>query len=455
MTQQPVRGDIRGWALLVLVAIAACSGGRYDDPAAQLAAGDAVPDASPPGAPPPGGSECDAFFAAAVQPELDFCRTCHVPEGIGDVEEGRLFMLSSDPGEDYANLYAAWENLGGNNPVSRILLMASGTDQRSHTGGEPWPEDSEAYRNMQAQLEAFGEGACAPSRADRAGARSLALLGSKRGGHVWADFCAGQDDDAPLPVDPRTLVVTGANADKAVHFNIEWRDCRADPALIGEGGQPTTCGEYRALHALGEQVMRGNGAAGAGHFFAADSTGNDAPLDFTIAANEWNNLWRMWGEFARPADFDYLVSQRFGAPLSPTRNPYPLPGEDPNATDGGSGQLPISFTQTRTADGAWSGRIGLTCHGCHSGAAGAPADGDGLGVMYGSGNSLNDVAVVARDLGLAARSPIALFTLFGVSRGTNNASDVNIFALMEGFNPDPNLFGVLTSGSTGSMDTPP
>lgn len=431
--------------------LAACSGGQYSVPEGDSAG----PGPSQPG--DGGGEDCASVFAERVQPRLDFCRTCHIPDGVGDVEEGRLFMLAEDESQDLDNLRASWERLGGNNPVSRILLMASGTDSRSHSGGSPWPEGSAAYQDVEAFLLGFDDpSACRGAAGADPGpdTGSFPLLGSKHGGHIWGDFCASQPDSAPLPVDPRTLVQAGANEGLAVHYNIEWRDCRADPELVQEDGHPTTCGEWREKYAIGERVMRGNGAVGSGNFFAGDSAGGAEPFAFTVSAEEWSSQWQSWGVFSRPENFDYLVSQRFGAPLSSVPNPYPLAGEDPNASNGGSGQLPIAFTQTREADGSWSGRIGLTCHGCHSGAAGTEADGPGLGVTYGSGSSLNDVAVVARDLGFASQSPIAAFSLFGTSRGTNNASDVNVFVLLEGFQPDPNLFGVLTSGSTGSMDTP-
>jgi hypothetical protein len=93
------------------------------------------------------------FFATRVQPRLEYCRTCHVPGGVADTAQGHRMMLSSDKSQDLVNLEASWNALGGNNPVSRILLMASG--QQSHSGGTPWPQGGTAYNDVKVQLECF------------------------------------------------------------------------------------------------------------------------------------------------------------------------------------------------------------------------------------------------------------------------------------------------------------
>lgn len=289
---------------------------------------------------------------------------------------------------------------------------------------------------------------------DEGGGDSLVLLGSKHGGHAWFDFCEGQPDSAALPGDPRALVQPGVSDGKAVHFNAWWKDCHVDPELVGEQPHPETCGELRESWERGRQLMVGNGAVGAGTFFA----GTEPSGFLSFPADIYNNLWVTWGLPGRPDNFDYLVAERFGVPLGTERNPYPLPGEDPNAVDGGSGQLPINMTQTRNADGSWSGNIGLTCHGCHSGEVGSPADGHALGALYGSGTGLPDIGVIARDLAIAGAPPMGIFALFGASRGTNNAQFANITAI-----PSPadsgaafgqQFAGWVTSGSTASMDTP-
>jgi endo-cleaving rubber dioxygenase len=408
------------------------------------------------GGPSPGGSSVAserALFDARVQPTLDFCRTCHVPGGIADVENGREFMLVPDENTDYNNFRASWQRLGGNNPTSRILLMASG-QETPHSGGSPWPVGSQAYNDVEALLRCFGDAAqCAALSAQQGTAEpDEPLLGSKHGGHLWFDFCEGKDDAALLPPDPRSLVQPGVSDGKAVHFNAYWVNCHADPELIGEDPQPTTCGELRASWARGEQLMRGNGGPKSGTFFGGDDHAGQA---LQISIDAYNRLWQLWGLDERPENYDYLVSQRYGMPIAPGRNPYPLPGEDPNATDGGSGQLPAFMTQLRGENGEWTGGFGFTCHACHSGAAGLPEEGGGF--HYGLGNNLQDIALMAREVGMSGYSPGILFTLFGTSRGTNNASDVNIFFLANqnsGLRLDQYTLGMLLSGSTASGDTP-
>lgn len=134
----------RAWLLGGLIWLGGC-GGDYDG-----RAGDdlAAPGGDP--GPPPSG---EAFFAERVQPRLDFCRNCHVPEGVADEPEGERFMLSTDSSQDETRLRESWERLGGNDPVSPILTHASGAEE--HSGGAPWPEGSQAYRDVEAQLRCF------------------------------------------------------------------------------------------------------------------------------------------------------------------------------------------------------------------------------------------------------------------------------------------------------------
>jgi endo-cleaving rubber dioxygenase len=399
----------------------------------------------------------EELFTTQVQPRLAFCRTCHIPDGVADVDDGREFMLGA-PADDLANLRASWERLGGNGTdgrgTSRILLMASG--QEPHSGGAPWPQGSDAYRAMDALLKCFGEpGRCSEFLGGTGGgpvAQERALLGSRHGGHRWFDFCEGHDDDALLPPDPRALVQPGVSEGRAVHFNAWWKDCHVDPQLVGEQAQPQTCGELRASWARGERLMRGNGGEGAGTFFAGDQHQNQ-PLQFSAEA--YNRVWQLWGLAERPDNFDELLAERYGMPIAPVRNPYPLPGEDPQLSDGGSGQLPAFMTQLRGPNGEWTGRLGYTCHACHSSAAGLPQEGGGF--HYGLGNNLHDIALMSRELGQSALSPGAIFTLFGTSRGTNNASAVNVFFLsnqQSGLRLDQYTLDMLLSGSTASGDTP-
>jgi mono/diheme cytochrome c family protein len=440
--------------------------GRYIAPLAVTlllaACGNYALDAETPptgGGGPGGASEtknCDELFNLRVQPRLDFCRNCHVPQGVADVEDGKLFMLSQDKTQDRNNLHAAWEALGRNDSgKSRLLKMPSGTDDRSHTGGTPWPVGSDAYKEMDALLLGFvNPDACILSGLGGV-TPDLPLLGSKHGGHAWFDFCEGKSDTEVLPPDPRALVEPGVNQGKAVHFNAYWKDCHADPELVGEEAPAKTCGELRDFTARGRTLIEGNGAIGAGWYF-----GGDGSAAGNLGADEYNTLWQKWGLDARPDNFDLLAAERYGMGLGEIRNPYPLPGEDPNATNGGSGQLPTGLTQLRTPDGIWTGRLGTNCHVCHSGQVGTAADGPGLGALYGNANSLSEFGQIDTDLGkgVVPGFPVPVPLIVGKTRGTNNALALQIivFLLTYDIRPlDPNFLGfaVLTPNG-GSLDAP-
>ena len=150
-------------------------------------------------------------------------------------------------------------------------------------------------------------------------AQASDLLGSDHGGHYWFDYCRNRPDSAALPPDPRSLVTP--TYDRAVVFNVAWHSCL--------NRQPATCGELRALQAEGGRLLGGNGQAEAGWQF---SSGHAWSM-FSIPAAQYNLLWLRWGLLWRPADFDQLVAERYGTPLSSSRNPYPLPGENPNLTN--------------------------------------------------------------------------------------------------------------------------
>lgn len=286
-----------------------------------------------------------------------------------------------------------------------------------------------------------------------------ALLASSHGGMALWDYCYGKSNDAALPVDPRSLVLPGVNAGKAVHFNAYWKECHVDPAAVEEAGHPTTCGQLRDIFSRGSALLdTGNPGvaalfAGTEYYSAAAARGISV-----FGAEQYNRLWEIWGGYtSRPDNFDQLVSERYGSGFAAKRNPYPLPGEDPALTNGGSGQLPEMFTQVRDAQGNWSGKIGVTCHACHSGTVGNHEQQSSLGVLYGNGSSLADLNMFLRDmkpLGYAA-STVSLLNL-NQNRGTSNASAVNIAFMFPdtGLPSFANLLGVMTSGSTGSMDAP-
>lgn len=399
------------------------------------------------------------FVAKSVTPHLGFCRSCHVPGAVADTDAGRKFMLSADAAQDYDNLSISWVRLDKGVTTNKLLTKPSDKAQ-GHAAGQPWPVDSAPYVAMKLLLSCWDNPAsCSALTGDAVPVVERPLLGSMHGGHAWFDYCAtggingtALSDSAILPADPRSLVRAGANKDKAVYYNAFWKDCHLDPALVGEPVEAKTCGELRKMRADGERLIKGNGAIGAGSYFAGNSGAGE------ISATDYNNLWQKWGLAARPDNFDQLVAERYGMSVGAERNPYPLPGENVALTNGGSGQLPTGLTQLRTADGGYTGMFGTTCHVCHSGQAGTAADGPGLGALYGNGNNLSEYGQIAQDLGgqsgFSSPSPLVL----GRTRGTNNALALQIitFVLSQDVRPtDPNFLGFAAfAPSGGSLDAP-
>lgn len=276
--------------------------------------------------------------------------------------------------------------------------------------------------------------AAAPSRP--VDPSTLPLLGSSRGGHSWITFCEGKSDATPLPPDPRTLVVPGVNAGRAVYFNTFWESCNPE-------GATKTCGELRARIARGKDLTVGEGAIGAGNALNASET--DSIL--TIPASRYNDLWKAWGLSSRPASFDELVAERYGIALSDRPNPYPLPGEDPNdpAAPGGSGRLPLAFTHLRNADGSYTGNLGITCAICHGGRIGTQA-------VHGI-NGLTDISLLYRDLG----GIYGIFSLVQLNkvRGTGNITNFQGFTMLTIADPEAKYSPFFwTAPSTGTEDPP-
>src|SRR5882757_2874942 len=217
------RIEVRCLPIAVAVLCAACSGSYTGTPSA----GTASSTGSSAGQ---SFSSPQSYFAARVEPRITYCRTCHVPGGVADIAgstlatQGSLMMLSSNSSDDQANLQKSWTALGGNNPVSRILKMPSGTDTVVHDGGTPWPVGSDAYKDVAVMLNCFQNPdqclAQIASVTTGVPATSYPLLGSQHGSSAFERFCEGADgktpqaDSAALPVDPRTMVVNGANAGK-------------------------------------------------------------------------------------------------------------------------------------------------------------------------------------------------------------------------------------------------
>lgn len=402
-------------------------------------------------------SSPQGFFKARVQPNLNFCRTCHVPGGVADVEDGKLFMLSHDTAQDWDNLKAAWQAVGEVDGQSRLLTMPSGTDPKSHSAGTPWPEGSPAYASMAVMLQCFAnpEG-CLAGAADTGTdpLQQWPLLTSSPAQTLWAEYCANQPDAAALPVDPRTLVQKGIIAqDKAVYYNAFWQDCHVN--LPPDQQRATTCGEYRKRRDRGLYFLQ--------HVLPSAAS--------TQTAAEFNNAWKKWGLSSRPENFEEMYTLRYGFNRAPFHNPYPLPGEDPNATNGGSGQLPLGLSQIKDADGKWTGIIGqASCFQCHGGQMGDPWQGDPVVIgakNLGLGNNNFDLIQYSQDNGAFAGTPLStavpsidLYALFNIGikqRGQNNA--VGAFELLItmldfdslGFLPNP-AKTILPFGVQGIQD---
>lgn len=429
MTKETGFGGIAVPALLLAVALAGCNGSYSGSSGSGGDDNTETPD---------GGSDSfastEAFFDARVAPHMDFCRSCHVPGGIADTEDGRRFMLSQNSGQDYGNFKASWDTLGGGVEGNRILVMNSGGEP--HSGGRNWPQDSAAYNDVVTLFSCWDDPDNCDLRGDGDVDEQRPLLGSSRAQHVWKTYCEDKPDDAELPADPRTLVRPGANEDRAVFFNAYWQDCHAE--LLEHKQHAQTCGEYRARRDKGLHFLQ------------------DVLPASAMSAQEFNSTWEKWGYDQRPENFDELYRLRYGLNRAPFDNPYPRPGEDPAATDGGSGQLPQGLRQIKNDNGEWTGQIGTAaCFQCHGGYIDGPGSEEVVGLEnLGIGNSNYDVRMDAQDRSLWAGTPLSgrlpnvldvnrLFNIGIKQRGQNNAVGAFevLITLLDldslGLNPNP------------------
>ena len=215
-----------------------------------------------------------------------------------------------------------------------------------------------------------------------AGAQTLPLLDQATIRSPLMAGCNGKPDSTPLPVDPRTLVkpTVNANPNAAIQFNAFFIDLHNPPApyVKRKPPRPTTCGEFRA------SAQRGRNNLESRQYFQ--------PM--ALAAS-YHFIYLQWGYLVRPPDFDEQVAKRYGLYPSPFRNPYPLPGEDPNATNGGSGQLPLGLIQGKDDRGRWTGLIGASCSACHDSRLGTTSESS---FAWGLPNSANDAGLLASDM---------------------------------------------------------
>jgi hypothetical protein len=503
-------------ALVLALTLAACSGDYSGGPVGRDDGGNS-------GGGGTGGADGSArfasvedFFAAEVQPGLAFCRSCHVPDGVaGSDPDAARFMLSPNPEEDYQRLHAAWQALG-EGITSNLLLVEPGDPAEPHSGGKPWPEGGARYTAMRTLLACWeGNGACEELAGGADEGEALPLLGNP-GKHFFVnEFCDGASDDTPIDWsrDPRRLLThDGGLIDSetyAVHFNDPYEICKTETLFETQARQnelreaagetpiysarpdPKTCGEWRASVQRGhdwiamwpsDQPM-GTGEAHGEGFFGTGVGISGA------SAEEWNNLWRVWGMPGRPDNFDRHVFERYGHSPPPAHidNPYPLPDElDQLSADfGGSGTLPLGWAQGRDEDGNYNGTLGLNCFSCHAGQIGsgqvAGRDGNGNAASYGANahgsfmglpNTNTELGVLLADLiNASARNfpganevmdalqvpAFGYIPVVNTTRGTN-AADTEIEAIFLirdwdtlNFN---RIFAYPTHANTGDQDPP-
>ena len=220
--------------------------------------------------------------------------------------------------------------------------------------------------------------------------------------------CSGQPDATLLPVDPRTLIVPGVNTSPtaAVQFNAYYVDLHnpAAPFVKKLPERPKNCGEFRA------SVERGRSNIQTKAYFQPFST-----------SAAYYNLYLTWGYPLRPSDFDDQVIKRYGYTKAPWRNPYPYPWEDPNWTNGGSGQLPLGMVQEKNASGQWTGMISVTCSACHDSRLGKESE---TAFGWGRSNDSNDAGLNQSDFFRAnvITAPLQLAPIpWSVGRGSTDA----------------------------------
>ena len=274
----------------------------------------------------------------------------------------------------------------------------------------------------------------------------LGDLEAAGGRNYAAVYCEGKADSEMLPMDPRALI-NGENLENpkyAVWYNDPFEICetptlfetqaRQNALLVAKGEKPvytakprpTTCGEWRTAVENGRKYILSNPITGAvltaqSLYNLAKYLGYPIPSDPAVAS----------------ATLAKVVQQRYGWPAHPDRNPFPMPGEDPNQTNGGSLQLPIALVQVKDEDGKWTGKVGATCFACHIGQIGTgevvsnSGEYDGHPELYGASPSGTFVSLNGSntDSGLA---------LYDIERANS--------AL--GIGPGPNTFDA-------NLDTPP
>lgn len=409
------------------------------------------PTTTPPATTPPAAFDAHAFYAANVAPRLQFCTTCHVVGGLADTDAGRTLLLSTNTANDYDNFQTAWRALGGGTTANPILKN-NADPAVAHSGGKSWPVNGDAYNDVSKLFSCWNDPAsCAssprdntPPRADTSDTLPLLEIGPKKAPLVAG--CDGKPDDTPLPLDPRSLVVEGINKPGvAVQFNAYWIDVHNPlPPFRPNPLQPAkTCGEWKARVADGEHFIKHTSQFLGGIRF--------------FRPKPYRELWKSWGLKQRPANFDDEVLKRYGLFKADYRNPYPLDGEDPNLTEGGSGQLPLGLGMVKNPEGHYTGEIAVNCSFCHDSRVGT--DEEGQPFHWGRGSNFMDVGVFVNDfakrvIGIPAVVPYP----FGGGAGVSNALGVIdvLYVLFdaETLSVSPGAEFFPSHGSAGQMKAP-
>lgn len=494
-------------ALFLVVILSACGGSSDGEPYGK-------------GNSAEGGNNADTqvatteqYFVSDVTPQLDFCRTCHLPGALGDVEEGKRFMLSKNIGDDYAMVHEAWKQLGEGVEGNRVLVMASGSTAENHSGGTPWPEGSAAYVAMKTVFECWDNPQDCVNLIG-GGTVELTPLLANPGKHYFVNqLCDDAPDNTPIDwnQDPRRLLQLSEFAgsaklidseEYAVHFNDPYELCHTETLFETQARQnelraakglepiysakldPTTCGEWRT-------------AVQHGHDWVAMTPADQPATGAHVggdSAMTWNSLWRLWGMSERPEGFDEHLFERYGHSPPPDHiyNPYPIIDLDSgiderpmlSKTFGGTGRLPMGWAQGRDAEGNYQGTLNLTCFSCHAGQIGqgevVSRDGNGnsasyggneTGTFFGLPNTNTELGVLYVDLINASQyeqegrteiplnmPAIGYIPLINTTRGTN-AADTEIEAMVirrdfDTLENDAHLLTYPLHGNTGDQDPP-
>ena len=496
------------FVLCLATLLSACGGGDYSG---GTAAGSNSGTGGGGGGNGGGGQFADsqAFFTGRVQPNLPFCRTCHVPKGVADTAEGRRFMLSPNdqhgnpPADDYARLNEAWLALDRGVESNWILVKPSHSDAAvAHSGGYPWPQGSAPYLSMQILLSCWDNPAGCDALLGNVGGGGgttpdpFPLLGNPGKHYFVNQICDnGITSDNPgyftdlTPIDwnqdPRRLMMGSLihSEQYAVHFNDPYELCHVDKLFETQAKQnkqridqgktpiysakpdPATCGEWRAMVQEGHDwiAMTPTDSPRSGGHGNGNAVVGAGGLTGSASVEAWNSLWKVWGLSARPDNFDDHVSERYGHTPAPPHiyNVYPIidpaKGIDErpllSETFGGTGRLPLGYSQGKDAEGKYSGTVGITCFSCHTGQIGvgeiASRDGNGNPSSYGANdtgsfmglpNTNTELGVLiadlihaqqAHDYGFGQPSPVMALgyvPLVNTTRGTN-AADTEIEAI--------------------------